>query len=85
MFYSFHPKSTANFLERGGAGCELRVTRCEIKNFSVVLYRNSLKFYPVYAQPVTVKHATDFRSFLTVDLGHTFHLIFFYFSCIYYQ
>jgi hypothetical protein len=29
-----YPKSTANFLEPGGNGCELRVASCEVKNFN---------------------------------------------------
>ena len=43
------PKSTANFLERGGDGCELRVKNALVSIFN----RNSLRFYPVNPQPVT--------------------------------
>jgi hypothetical protein len=53
------PKSTANFLEPGGGGCELRVTSCEVKNFSVVFL---LRFFKVLPRlPATVKHVTRNR------------------------
>jgi hypothetical protein len=38
-----HPESTVNFLERGGDGCELRVTSCGVKNFSIVFFTQFFK------------------------------------------
>jgi hypothetical protein len=40
------PKSTANFLEPGGDGCELRVTSCGVKNFSIVFFTQFFKVLP---------------------------------------
>jgi hypothetical protein len=62
------PESTANFLERGGDGCELRVSSCEVKNFGVVFLSQFFKALP--RKPATVKHVTRNRLsfFLTVDL-----------------
>jgi hypothetical protein len=46
-----HPESTVNFLERGGDGCELRVTSCEVKNFCFVFLPRFFKILP--RKPVT--------------------------------
>jgi hypothetical protein len=40
------PESTAKFLERGGDGCELRVSSCEVKNFGVVFLSQFFKALP---------------------------------------
>jgi hypothetical protein len=62
------PESTANFLERGGDGCELRVASCEVKNFGVVFLSQFFKALP--RKPATVKHVT--RNRLSFFLGGGF-------------
>jgi hypothetical protein len=61
------PKSTANFLEPGRNGCELRVASCEVKSCSVYFLAQLFKVLPRI--PATRNPAADSRSFLTVDLG----------------
>jgi hypothetical protein len=61
------PKSTANFLEPGGDGCELRVTCCGVKNFSIVFFTQFFKVLP--RKPATVKHVTRNRFSLFFDGG----------------
>jgi len=61
------PKSTVNFLERGGDGYELRVASCEVKNFGVVFLSQFFKALP--RKPATRNRETCNRLSLFFDGG----------------